>query len=252
MTEPLGANSSRVWPVLGTLIALFCSIATGATDARQVFSASAPPWLRAVGKLQVPGQRFEDGQAVHYLEACSATLVALPARDRADIIVTAWHCLELYGDLSKSILFTLPAASGESLHREAYRLVDGGGMHADWAILRLRQTVSALEVAALPIHPQVADANRPVTMAGYSGDSGLGSDGQQLTFDPACSISHQRRDMGDTNCTAHKGASGGAVIQMSAAGEAYFCGVISQGNGDGRSTFVPVSTFREALNLHLR
>jgi hypothetical protein len=141
--------------------------------------------------------------------------------------------------------------SGESLQREAYRLEDGGGMHADWAILRLRRAVSAQQVAALLIHPRSADPDQSVTMAGYSRDSGIGDNGKTLTFDPACTITAQERNLGDTDCTAFKGASGGAVIQFSSAGEPLVCGVISEGNGEGRSTFVPVSGFRNAINLYL-
>lgn len=224
----------------------------GATDSREVFSGESHAWLRAVGKLQVPGQRYRDGQQSHYTEDCSATLVARAGRNRADTIITAWHCLEWYGDLSKPIIFTVVSASGETLRREAYRLGDGGGMHADWAILRLRGIVPDTDVAALQVHPQVADPNLPVTMAGFSGDEGMGNDGMSLTFDPGCAITAQDRNLGDTNCTAFKGASGGAVIQLSSAGEPRVCGVISQGNGEGRSTFVPVSGFRYALDLYLR
>jgi hypothetical protein len=225
----------------------------GATDSRQVFSDDAPVWLRAVGKLQVPGQRHRNGYTSHYLEDCSATLVARTGQNQADTIITAWHCLELYNDLSKPITFTGTTVSGEQVQREALHLMDGGGMHADWAILRLRRAVKANQITALTIHPQIADPDRPVTMAGYSGDSGIGDDGQALTFDPACAISNQTRAFGDTNCTAHKGASGGAVIQLSGTtGEPQVCGVISQGNGEGRSTFVPVSGFRNAINLALQ
>jgi hypothetical protein len=224
----------------------------GATDAREVFSGASHTWLRAVGKLQVPGQRYRDGQQSHYTEQCSATLVARAGRKHADTIITAWHCLEWYGDLSKPITFTLVSSAGGTLRREAYRLGDGGGMHADWAVLRLRSAVPHAQVAALQVHPQAADPGLPVTMAGYSGDKGLGNDGLVLTFDPGCTITAQDRDIGDTNCTAFKGASGGAVIQLSSAGEPRVCGVISQGNGEGRSTFVPVSGFRNALQLHLK
>jgi hypothetical protein len=228
------------------------AIAAGATDSREVFSGESHAWLRAVGKLQVPGQRYQGGQQSHYTEDCSATLVARPGRKRADTIITAWHCLEWYGDLSKPITFTVTSLSGETLQHEAYRLGDGGGMHADWAILRLRSTVPDTDVAALQIHPQLADPDLPVTMAGFSGDQGMGNDGLALTFDPGCAITAQDRNLGDTNCTAFKGASGGAVIQLSSAGEPRICGVISQGNGEGRSTFVPVSGFRYALDIYLK
>ncbi len=223
----------------------------GATDARQVLSGKSHGWLRAVGKLEVPGQRYRDGRQSHYVEACSGTLVARPGRSEADIVITAWHCLEWYGDLSRPITFTVFTVSGEPLQREAYRLQDGGGMHADWAILRLQQAVPREQAPSLPIHERAANPELPVTMAGFSGDDGIGDSGDTLTFDPQCAITAQDTALGDTNCTAFKGASGGAVIQLSATGEARVCGVISQGNSEGRSTFVPVSSFRTALHYYL-
>lgn len=240
----------KLLPVTACMMVMW-AMAAAATDTRQVFSGETHGWLRAVGKLQVPGQRYRDGRQSHYLEDCSATLVARAGSSYADTIVTAWHCLEWYSDLTKPIIFTVVTISGEPLQREAYRLKDGGGMHADWAILRLRKALQGEQVTALLIHPQAADPEQPVTMAGFSGDPGLGAHGLALTFDPACTITAQNQVLGDTDCTAFKGASGGAVVQLSSAGEPRMCGVISQGNGEGRSTFVPVSGFRSALNLYL-
>jgi hypothetical protein len=222
---------------LSMLSILLLSSTTESADSRQVFSSESAPWLRAVGKLQVPGQRYRDGHRSHYMEDCSATLVSNTTQHDANIIITAWHCIELYSDLSKPILFTALTSSGERVKREALRLADGGGMHADWAILRLHRTISSQQI---------------MTMAGYSRDSGIGDSGETLTFDPACVIYHQQRSLGDTDCMAHKGASGGAVIQLSKSAEPLMCGVISQGNGEGRSTFVPVSKFRNAINLYLK
>jgi trypsin-like peptidase len=227
------------------------SLSAGAADARQVFSGDTHNWLRAVGKLQVPGQRYREGRRSHYVEDCSATLVSRPGRSSADTIITAWHCLEWYNDLSKPITFTAVAISGELVQREAYRLKDGGGMHADWAILRLRNAVHGRDIAALLVHPENADPHKSVTMAGFSKDDGLGAGGLVLTFDADCSITTQKRGFGDTDCTAFKGASGGAVLQQWSEEEPRLCGVISQGNGAGRSTFVPVSGFRNALNLYV-
>jgi len=226
--------------------------AAPAPDARQVYSAGAPDWLRAVGKLQVPGDKYHDGRRSHHREDCSATLVARHPGTRADTIITAWHCLEFYNDLSKPITFTLLSGPQGNIASEAYRLADGGGMHADWAILRLYKAVPARQVAALGIHPERADPGRPITMAGYSRDSGMGNNGEHLTFDPACNITHQAPGVSDSNCTAHKGSSGGPVIQVSTTGKPRLCGVISQGDGAGLSTFVPVSGFRNAINLYLR
>jgi hypothetical protein len=234
------------------LMSLIATAGPAAPDARQVYWAGAPDWLRAVGKLQVPGHRYHDGRRSHHKEDCSATLVRGHSGTRADTIITAWHCLEFYNDLSKPITFTLPAGAQGKITSEAYRLADGGGMHADWAILRLYKAIPAHRVAALRIHPEQADPGRPISMAGYSRDSGIGNNGEHLSFDPACAITHQATTVSDSDCIAHKGASGGAVIQASAEGEPRVCGVISQGDGAELSTFVPVSGFRNAINLYLR
>ncbi len=230
---------------------------TGATDAgtagdpRQVYSAAAPLWLRAVGKLQVPGSKYNAGTREHLLEDCSATLVARTPGRPADTIITAWHCLAHYDDLSKPIVFTLLPGQPGTLTREAYRLADGGGMYADWALLRLRQSVPTAAVDALAIAPGGADPARPVTMAGYSRDEGIGEGGKRLSFDPACLITARAPTTSTSNCRAYKGASGGAVMQLSTAGTPQLSGVISEGDGAGLSTFVPVAAFRSAISLHL-
>jgi len=248
-----GTKNTRGWACLLALAALWSlPAAAQPQDNRQAFTGAVMPWLRAVGRLQVPGQRQREGRTVHYLEDCSATLVALPGRDQADILLTAWHCLELYSDLSRPILFTALTASGDRIEREALRLADGGGMHADWAILRLHQAVSTRQLPALHPLPGRVDPALPVTMAGYSRDAAVGRHGSVLSFDADCAITAQRAGVDETDCQAHKGASGGAVIQVSRAGEPGLCGVISQGDSAGRSTYAPVHDFRNLLTRYLR
>lgn len=238
------------------LIAILMSFFTLAlaqepNDTRQVYSPESPSWLQAVGKLTVPGSRYTQGRRRHLFEDCSATLVTHSRGRAADTIVTAWHCLENYNDLSKPIVFTLLPGEHGSVEREAYRLVDGGGMHADWALLRLRSPIPYTSAAALLVDPGRANPDQTISMAGYSRDQEKGAGGARLTFDPACLITAQTDDLSDSNCLAHKGASGGAVVQVSAAGTAQLCGVVSEGNGAGISTFVPVSAFRRSIGQHL-
>lgn len=221
-------------------------------DTRQVYTAEAPAWLRAVGQLRVPGSDYRDGRRSHRREDCSATLVSRRPGTRADTVITAWHCLEFYHDLSRPITFTLLPGKAGSVEREAYRLADGGGMHADWAILRLYRPVDANLVAALAVHPGRAEENRPIAMAGYSRDGDVGDHGRRLTFDPDCRITARSEVSSDSDCQARKGASGGAVVQVSETGIPLFSGVISQGDGAGFSTFVPVAAFRGAIVQHLR
>ncbi|KAA1194201.1 trypsin-like peptidase domain-containing protein [Pseudohalioglobus sediminis] len=233
-----------------TLVGLLSARSTWA-EPRQAYHGDAPQWLRAVGKLHVPGVTYRDGYSRHQQENCSGTLVSSAGSDRADTVITAWHCLEFYRDLSRPITFTLLLADGERIAREAHRLADGGGMYADWAVLRLQRAVDVADVPALIPHPARADPARAVTMAGYSGDPGLGRHGEALTFHAGCRITRQQRGESESDCSAYKGASGGAVVQVSATGEAYFSGVISRGDGERVSLFVPVSGFRGPLNRFL-
>lgn len=244
-------------PVLA-LALLSCGVTWAAdgiappSDSRKVYTADSPDWLRAVGKLQVPGVKTQAGRRTFHREDCSATLVSGAAHDSADIIVTAWHCLEYYSDLSKPITFTLLPASGKPVSSEAYLLTDGGGMYADWAILRLYRPVPDRLVRSLDINPGAADHRRHIAMAGYSSDADKGRYGKQLTYDPACKITQQSNSSSDSDCLAHKGASGGAVVQVSEQGKALLLGVISEGNGQNISTFVPIAGFRGAINSYLR
>jgi len=215
-------------------------------------SEEAPAWLQAVGKLQVPGSKLVNGRREHHREDCSATLVAQGSARRADTIVTAWHCLEFYNDLSRPITFTLLPGSPGSIIREARRLTDGGGMHADWAVLRLLQPIATERVTALGINPLRANPAQPITMAGYSRDGGKGNYGDQLTFDADCHITAQQATSSDSDCTAYKGASGGAVVQHSVQGRALLSGVISRGDSSGVSIYVPTTGFHRTVIQFLR
>jgi hypothetical protein len=233
-------------------VALFALALLAAADDRLPYSVSSPGWLLAVGSLRVPGVKLQGGYRRHYREDCSATLVASVPGRAADIVVTAWHCLELYTDLSRPILFTLRKGLDRQLVQEARLLAHGGGMHADWAILRLAHPVPADRVAALTLHPGHADPDRPIIMAGYSRDGGLGAYGEQLTYDPTCSILRQSPGAGDSDCAAYRGASGGAVIQLSPQGEPQLAGVISRGDSRGMSIFMPIDGFRGTLRRFLK
>ena len=230
-------------------------------DSRQVFDSESPSWLRAVGKLHVPGVKYENGHQLNHREDCTATLVGKAGntsartggakQPAANTIITAWHCLEFYRDISKTITFTLLYGTRDSFSVAAHRLADGGGMDADWAVLRLVDPVPATLDSALAVHPGKADAGRSIIMVGYSKNS----EGGRLSYDPRCSItelSPPRTGGHASNCNALKGASGGAVVQVSTEGEPLLAGVISQGNGEDLSIFVPVDEFRAAIRANLK
>ena len=263
LSAPLPSLFSRPGRQLLLVAAIYCALPLNAAyaDPREVFNNESPTWLRAVGKLHVPGVKFDSGHQLNHRDDCSATLVAGPVqksaeagalnRAAANTIITAWHCLEFYRDLSKTITFTLLYGTPDSFTVEAYRLAEGGSMNSDWAVLRLVQAVPAERVVALAVHPAKAETGRSIIMAGYSKNSA----GKRLSYDPQCSItdpSSPHSGGHESNCNALKGASGGAVIQISAEGEPLLAGVVSQGNGEGLSIFVPVDEFRSAIRASLK
>jgi hypothetical protein len=237
-----------LWPAL---LAGSAAMSDTGTGSRLTYTEASPTWLQAVGALQVPGVKFLEGRRTHHRERCSATLVVSRPGRSADTIVTAWHCLEFYQDLSRPITFTLFRGEDRELVREAYRLADGGGMHADWAILRLLRPVTAGLAPALAVHPGEADPGREIVMAGFSRDRGPNSGGGRLSYDPACRILRQGETSSDTDCLALRGASGGAVVQLSPTGEPLLAGVVSRGDSEELSIYVPVGEFRSVLRRYL-
>ena len=105
-------------------------------------------------------------------------------------------------------------------------------------------------VRPLPVNPGNTVLDSPITMAGYSRD--LGNEGEVLSYDPACRVVQQQRRRSESNCAAAKGASGGAVVQLNGGRGPELTGVISEGDGERRSFFVPVAGFSSALRLHAR
>lgn len=204
-----------------------------------MYQDNSPSWLAAVGTLTVPGHRFEQGERLHHRENCSATLIG------SRTILTAWHCLEYYRDLSQEIVFSLPYQPQQPRWR-ARRLDDGAGMSADWAILRLEGPVE--NVVPVAVRPQFTTADGPgISMAGYSRDSILGAGGDKLTWQAQCNITGDETYRVATNCEAYKGASGGPVIR-----QGKVVGVISAGDSAGITYYVPSRAFMGAVRRHRR
>jgi hypothetical protein len=132
--------------------AVLCLLLPGALHAEQVTAS--------VGQLLIPAVRHEDGYRRHFLEYCSATLVSAAPAPHSRFLLTAWHCLEYYGDLSRAIRYR--HADGQE--REARQVASGGGMHADWALLRLADALPGPVALSGPVTDTVAS----LALAGYS------------------------------------------------------------------------------------
>ncbi len=189
----------------------------------------------SVGRLHVPAIRYRDGYARHYDEQCSAALIHERGREVSPFIVSAWHCIEHYRDLSRSLVF-----EAESGQRYAARLLaSGGSMHSDWALLRLPTPLPA--PLGLELSPGGEEPGER-TLAGYPHDSGL-------TAEDNCRIIG--RDGADvrTDCVLQQGASGGAVIDGGTTPR--YLGVISRGDGETQSIYVPVERFLGRIQKYM-
>lgn len=221
----------------------------GSSEPRQQVSATSPAVLMSVGRLLVPGRRFEEGHQRHYRESCSATLLASADGNPASLILTAWHCLEHHTDLTDDITFAIRSKSGDNLRRRVKPLSSGGGMHADWALMRLQEPIPvAMARAATLAGEGTPGPGSAVIMAGYSRDGGLGSAGKVLTFHRNCRVLARSDDDIATDCLAYRGASGGAVFSV---GNDRLLGVISRGDSRQSSIFVPLSRIPDRLKKGL-
>ncbi len=142
-------------------------------------------------------------------------------------------------------MFTLPNAP-QPTRVLARRLVDGGGMKADWALLRLQQPIHF--VKPVPVQRYGIDHGKvPLVLAGFARDYPLGDGGKTLTWEADCRQTDLENHRVGTSCITYKGASGGAVV---AGG--HLVGVISAGDGEAVTYFAPSSLFMLDLRLHRR
>lgn len=247
--------SARLLALLIALNLLSLGGPLRAEDRRLIWDGSHPAWLAAVGRLEVPSLRHDGGERRHYIENCSATLIGRPGQRVAQTVVTAWHCLEGYRDLSRDIRFILPGEGTALGALVAYPLSSGGSMADDWAILRLARKVPVEHVAplqAVTLAGAVQSSTSSLAMAGYSRDDGRGAGGDRLTYDPGCHIRAAIDKNLETDCQAFRGASGGAVVELTPSGEPRYRGVISAGDSETVSRYVPVERFRSELDQALR
>ncbi|MFT5484718.1 MAG: hypothetical protein ACI9GW_003386 [Halieaceae bacterium] len=217
-------------------------------------SAHSPKWLASIGKLTIPTRKWQNREFQHSNEHCSASLIAPQAARVSTRIVTAWHCLEYYSDLSRPISFLLTRLNGVELTREARIFIDGGDMDRDWAVLSLSKPISLDGMSVLSHSASglslLAEPDAAITVAGYSGDSGLGQNGDRLTYQENCQSGARTKNSISVNCVAHKGASGGPAVVTVQEEESlvhYLAGIISQGNGVDTSILIGGDSFSRAI-----
>ena len=236
MTTTVGSASASAPSAPGTAEATAPSksmLDTQTSAAKR--STSLERSIGAVGQLLVPAIRYENGYARHYNERCSATAVA-DVNNEALYLLSAWHCLEDYRDLSKPLLFALSSGFQSPVRVVA----SGDGMLSDWILLRLQSPApSSARLAA-----QTSAEGSELIMAGYPRDRST-ADAGPITVQ--CQQSGKDYKDWSSDCVLQKGASGGAVFNP----DGEILGVISRGDGESVSIFVPVNRFRNRLTRYL-
>ena len=193
---------------------------------------------RGIGRLLVPAIRYRDGYARHYDEQCSATLVADAPQRESTLLLSAWHCIEDYRDLSRDLVFV----AGDGRHYPVTVVASGGGMRSDWLLLRLAEALPG----PLPLGAVDRRSTPALILAGYPRSASVAS---ALALRTACTITGADGADLSSDCVLTRGASGGAAIDVS--GAPRYLGVISRGDGQSQSIFVPVGRFYEHVRGHL-
>lgn len=207
------------------LAAAFPSVA----DNRVRATEYPAPWQAAIVKLVVPLTRIVEGYRKSVVEDCTGTLIKTTDGPR---VLTAWHCFDGLQDLTQQASVTF--ASGAVTHAKLD--AHGGSMDRDWAIVALEELPAGIPELALS--PSALDVGTALIMAGFSGDSGLGANGAELTFDDSCNVTAIDHRFAESNCWAFKGASGGPALVFEN-DEWKVAGIISASKGGGQSLIAP-------------
>ncbi len=241
-TSAQAYTRSALAMLLVALVSLGYGSLIEAADNRLTASEEPAIWQQAVVKLAIPVRRWENGRRSHFIEDCTGSLIQGP---KGVLILTAWHCVEGFNDLTKVIVAT--TSDGTTLHAQISTM--GNSMASDWALLKLNHGVqSSKNIIYLELAKTTPAEGQRVLMAGFSRDQKLGKNGSALTFDPNCYIGKTPLDARaiHTNCTAFKGASGGPTLILE--NDTYrVLGVISAGNEAGLSLFTPIAPIARSL-----
>jgi hypothetical protein len=225
-------NHRSPWRCLTLLILLSCPVAWDAQSAER-YHPDSPSWMKFVAAINVPTLKHEAGRTRHYREQCSATLINHNGVRQDQWLITAWHCIEHYKDLSQTIKVRFPHAGPNDQDYTARLARSGEHLERDWALLRLEQSLPAHLSSTLTL--TVASPSLLATAAGYS--KHLPEGRERLSYDSNCRwVSAQEWQ----DCLTSKGTSGGPVVQT-IANEPVIVGIISQGNGQGMTLTFPVN-----------
>ena len=231
--------------LLATSHLLSGSAAAQIADPRSPLPPHSPQWQNAIGHLQVPITRLQDGRRRHFTEHCSATSVT---PGPFPLFLTAWHCLDGYDSLIEPIVLV----TNHGLTVRLRVLDSGGSMAADWAVLQAVGPIDGLHWIPLGTGPLRTGAR--VSAAGFAPTPTESLDARggqfakrQLLFHAACEVTDAVTVPQISNCVAHRGASGGAILSRTESGSVRLSGVISAGDSNSVVLYHPTAALIERV-----
>ena len=217
------------------------SVTPSASDPRTTLDPHSANWQQAIGRLEVPITRTEEGRLRHFTEHCSAVAITpgpLP------IFVSAWHCFDGYRSTLDPLQLVLPREEEPLL---LTLIASGGSMRDDWALLRAQRPI--FTASWIPISLNRPQSGSRVIAAGFAPTEHLPNSmtHRQLVADTACLVTDSESRPAASNCVARQGASGGAILTQTASGSARLLGIISAGDGKTVSFFYPTQSLLERV-----
>lgn len=178
-------------------------------DHRQIYNKYSDEFLETYGKLKIDG-----------VQKCTANIVTDNFKNDSMIVTTAAHCFKP-GDESKSIAVEFIKRNGTIIKRNLSMEIKND--EYDYAILKLDRKILNSEIKPLVISEydaydieselEMYDYDEiKITLAGFSADSLVGDEGENLTYDQDCELVGGGKGYVTTNCFAYPGASGGAFV----------------------------------------
>ena len=127
-------------------------------------------------------------------------------------------------------------------------------MTADWAVMQAMEPVYDLQWIPLGKEPLLSGA--PVSAAGFApvlmesfDPRGRESAKRQLLVHAACEVTDADTVPQISNCVAHRGASGGAILSRTESGSVRLSGVISAGDSQTMVLYYPTAPLIERLQF---
>ena len=233
-------NHSSARAILCIALSL-ASAALSANDPRTLLGPHSGHWQQAIGRLEVPITRTEDGRLRHFTEHCSAVAITpgpLP------IFVSAWHCFDGYRSTIDPVQVVLPREEEPLM---LTLISSGGSMLEDWALLRAQRPI--FTAGWIPLSPSGPESGLRVIAAGFAPTQNPHAPvtERRLVADTACFVTDSESRPAASNCVARQGASGGAILTQTTSGSARLLGIISAGDGKTVSFFYPTQSLLERV-----